>query len=451
MAENTEQRRFGLFSTITMVLGIVIGSGIFFKSDNVITATNGSILLGLLAFCIAGLSIVFGCLSISELATRTDKIGGVIAYADVFVNKQFSSIIGWMNLLIYFPAVISTVTYVCGTFACQLFGIIPSLEHCYLVGGCFFLGLLLFNLFPNFGGRFQSFSTIVKFIPLLLFAIAGFVFGNPSEIHLSDFSTACHSTFWLAAVSPIAFAFDGWIVATTITHEIKNPKKNIPLAFTLAPLIVLLAYITYFIGICIYLGTDTIIANGNAHLNIAAEKLLGSSGAKIILTFIIASVLGTLNGNLMGSLRAPEALAIRHVFPAEKRFKTPKNMCASKASFVLVFCLAVIFSLAHYFLKKFEFIPLSFDFSEFAIATCFLFYIVLYIQVIKLKKSKQIKSFFKGYICPVLAIAGALIMVTGGVLTGLASPVCFVGFLGVAFIVIITAVLFANKKSALSE
>ena len=105
----------------------------------------------------------------------------------------------------------------------------------------------------------------------------------------------------------------------------------------------------------------------------------------------------------------------------------------------------------NYLLKKFEFIPLSFDFSEFAIASCFLFYIVLYIQVIKLKKSKQIKSFFKGYICPVLAIAGALIMVTGGVLTGLASPVCFAGFLGVASIVIITAVLFANKKPALNE
>ena len=63
-----KKNEYGLFTAITMIVGIVIGSGIFFKSDNILVATDGSIALGVLVFCIAAIAIIFGSLTISQLA-----------------------------------------------------------------------------------------------------------------------------------------------------------------------------------------------------------------------------------------------------------------------------------------------------------------------------------------------------------------------------------------------
>ena len=76
-----EKNEYSLFTTIAMIVGIVIGSGIF-KSDNILIATNGSVTLGILIFFIASISIIFGSLTIAELASRTDETGGIIAYAE---------------------------------------------------------------------------------------------------------------------------------------------------------------------------------------------------------------------------------------------------------------------------------------------------------------------------------------------------------------------------------
>ena len=83
-----EKKKYGLFTSIGMIVGIVIGSGIFFKSDNILVATNGSIFLGVLVFCIAAFGIIFGSLSIAELASRDSKAGGIITYAENSYNKK---------------------------------------------------------------------------------------------------------------------------------------------------------------------------------------------------------------------------------------------------------------------------------------------------------------------------------------------------------------------------
>ncbi len=73
-----KKNEYGLFTAITMIVGIVIGSGIFFKSDNILVATDGSIALGVLVFCIAAIAIIFGSLTISQLASRSSQSGGII-------------------------------------------------------------------------------------------------------------------------------------------------------------------------------------------------------------------------------------------------------------------------------------------------------------------------------------------------------------------------------------
>jgi len=104
-----KKNEYGLFTAITMIVGIVIGSGIFFKSDNILIATGGSIALGVLVFFIAAIAIIFGSLTISQLASRSSKEGGLISYAEEYYNKSTSCAFGWFQTFLYFPTLISVV------------------------------------------------------------------------------------------------------------------------------------------------------------------------------------------------------------------------------------------------------------------------------------------------------------------------------------------------------
>ena len=246
-----KKNEYGLFTAITMIVGIVIGSGIFFKSDNILIATGGSIALGVLVFFIAAIAIIFGSLTISQLASRSSKEGGLISYAEEYYNKSTSCAFGWFQTFLYFPTLISVVSWVAGIYICILFGIEGTLEIQMLIGLLIMIFLFVMNtLSAKLGGLFQNASTIMKLVPLVLISIAGLIFGDTSNISLSDI-TAMKSTGWIAAIAPIAFSFDGWIVSTSISHEIKDSKRNLPKALIIAPIFILIVYVLYFIGISI--------------------------------------------------------------------------------------------------------------------------------------------------------------------------------------------------------
>ncbi|MFU7518165.1 amino acid permease, partial [Clostridium sp. HCS.1] len=84
------------------------------------------------------------------------------------------------------------------------------------------------------------------------------------------------SASWITAIAPIAFSFDGWIISTSIGHEIKDSKKNLPKALVMAPLFILLLYVLYFLGISIYLGPEKVMALGDAHVDLAANMIFGA-------------------------------------------------------------------------------------------------------------------------------------------------------------------------------
>ena len=81
--------KYNLMTALAMLVGIVIGSGIFFKADNVLQHTGGSVSLGIVVFILAAIAIIFGSLTIAQLASRSDNHGGIIAYADEFVGPEF--------------------------------------------------------------------------------------------------------------------------------------------------------------------------------------------------------------------------------------------------------------------------------------------------------------------------------------------------------------------------
>lgn len=438
------KKEYSLFTAIAMIVGIVIGSGIFFKSDNILVFTNGSIINGILLFSIAAVGIIFGSLAIGVLASKTTKAGGLITYADEYSGKKTACAFGWFQIFIYYPAVIVVVSWVVGVYFCMLFGIKSTSEIIALVGVAAAIMCFLMNVISaNLGGYFQNCSTIIKMIPLIIIAVAGFIYGDVSSISQIHSSTASvpQNVSWLAALGPIAFSYDGWVVSTSIAHEIKNSKRNLPIALIVGPLFILIAYILYFSGISILVGPENIIKLGDEHVNVAAVKLFGESGAKVILIFVIISVLGTLNGFILGFIRLPYSLALRNMFPHSDKIKLVNHSThLPEYSALIAFFITMFWEMLNYFVQKHELIPNS-DLSEIPIVASYILYIILYFAVIKLYKKGEVEGYVRGVVIPILAIIGSVIIIIGG----LQNPMTFL-YLGICAIIIIISLIFWNKK-----
>ncbi len=435
-----QENRYGLPTAIAMIVGIVIGSGIFFKSDNILIATNGSIKLGVLVFIIAALGIIFGSLSIAELASRNSEAGGVITYAEYSLNKGFACAFGWFHIFLYYPTIITVVSWVTGIYGCMLFGLEETLEIQILIGASIMLLIFLFNILSfRLSGYFQNAATVIKLIPLVIIAVIGLFFGNPQYItgeHVRVFA----QTGWISAIAPIAFSFDGWIVATSIGHEIKDSKKNLPKALIIAPIFILIIYILYFVGISTYVGVENVMSLGDSHVNVAANSIFGVYGAKIILIFVIISIMGTVNGLIMGYIRMPYSLAIRNMFPkAESLSKINDKYKMPVLSAFLVMAISLFWTIVHYINVKFNMLQNS-DISEISITINYVLYIVFYVKVIRMGLSKEIKGAFRGFINPCLAIGGSLIILFGSM-----SNALFFIYALICFLVILSAMIFYKK------
>ena len=440
------KRRYGLFTAITMITGIVIGSGIFFKADNVLSYTNGNVLLGIIIFFVAAIAIVFGCLAISQLATRTDRPGGVIAYTEEFVGIGPSCAFGWFQTFLYLPTLAAVVAWVTGIYISQLFGLEFSLETTTLIGIGSLTGLFIINtLSAKLGGYFQNASMVIKLVPLLLIAIAGLFLGKPGELisgSVTSFSSAATGAGWIAAFAPIAFSFDGWIVATSICGEIKNSKRNLPLALTISPLVILLAYIMYFVGITALLGPETILEQGDGSAFLAATKLFGDLGAKVILIFVVISVLGTVNGLTLGFIRMPYSLALRNMIPGSEWLKKENEGLNGMPfnSAVFAYVLSLLWMAIHYVTQK---LGMQGDVSEIAIGVSYLNYIVLYFAVMKLAKKGDIKGKLKGYVIPILATVGSLVIISGSI-----SHPLFIYYFLVCFMIILAGYVYYRMNKS---
>ena len=438
----TTKNQYGLLTCIAMIVGVVIGSGIFFKSDNILIATNGSIFLGALAFCIAAISIIFGSLTIAELASRNDKAGGIISYAEDAYNGGVACAFGWFQAFLYYPALIAVVCYVVGIYVCMLFGLTSTIELKMIIGLIATFVLFAINFFSNkLAGYFQTSATFIKLIPLVLIGVAGFIFGKPSLVFDASSSEFASAT-WLSALIPIVFSFDGWIVATSISHEVKNAKKNVPLALICAPLAILIIYLLYFIGISIYLGPDVILSSGDQHVELAASQLFGPWAAKGILIFVIISVAGTANGLMMGLYQLPYSLAIRGMFPkSDKVSKINEKWDTPVTSYMVGLAIVLFWTVMNYIATKYNLLPGS-DVSEIAITLNYVLFILLYIQVLRLGFKGEVKGFWKGKFNPILATIGSLIILYVGFLNPL-----FLFYVFFCTILLVAAYLFWWKTN----
>lgn len=437
------QKKYGFFTALAMILGICIGSGIFFKSDNVLAATGGSIVLGVAVFCLAALAIVFGGISFSEFAARTEGPGGFISYAETFVGKRFGAAVGWFTIFGYLPSIIVVVSWAVGIYTCILFDIDAGLPLQMLIGVAFMVICFAWNtVAPRFAGAFQNVSTVIKLIPLLLVAFFGLVFGDPvAGLSQHGVAAAGASFAWVAAVGPVAFSYDGWICSAAIAPELKNAKKTLPIALVVAPLIILAIYVGYFVGVSTYLGPDTVASMGDGHVFYLAEQLFGPAFAKFVAVSVVVAVMGTVNGLTLSFVRMPYALALQGDIPFAKRVsRLSRRFNMPIASGVMALIISIVWVAAHMITQTFSILPNS-DVSEITIATSYLLYIVLYAKVFRMWRAGEIKSAFKGCIAPILATLGSLFICIGS----MQNP-AFWTYLAASLAICVAGVVYDRRK-----
>ena len=318
---NNDQKleaKYGLFTAISMVIGQVIGSGIFFKVDDVLLATEGNVFAGLLGFIIVGISVVFAGISMANYAELLPKEGGILNYVQYRFGPTAAYFVGWMYLSLFYPLLTAVLFTVSGIYIAHLLADFldfnPTFLHYSLIG---FVNLLIFfglNIFrPKSSGIFQQMTTVLKVLPLIFIASLGIlslVKGDVSEVNtFTQLGTGVQTQSFILLVAasfiPISFAFDGWYIATQISGEIKNSSKNLPKALIIGTISVMIIYIAYYLGIVFRMSGEEIILLKDTYITEFARKFASDSGAIIMQLFIIISVLGTSNGLLLASIRVP--------------------------------------------------------------------------------------------------------------------------------------------------
>ena len=409
-------KRYSLLTALCMIMGICIGSGIYFKADNVLVATNGSVPLGIAMFCIASITIIFGGLTLSLYAERGDAAGGVVAYARDFLSPLGARLFSWSFSIIYLPSIGAILCWVVGVYACMTFGWGNSFVTQEVVGLIFMLLCIGWNMaWPRFSGWLQNASTLLKVTPLIAVGFLGVAFGDTSVISGSGTTLASQgsSLAWLAAAAPIAFSFDGWSAAASIAPELRNSRRNLPLALTVAPLLILVLYLAYFIGISAFLGSQQVMDAGDESLALVFVQLFGRQAAAIPNAVALISVMGSANGVLLALLRMPQALALKNDIPCSEALlrvskagdkNADQAISPACAGVALLFLLAS--SLLHCFTQLLGLLPNG-DVSEIAVAFNMLVLIPLYVRAFGLWRSGK-TSVFRGLIAPVLAIACSL-------------------------------------------
>lgn len=410
-------RKYGLFTAICMVVGTVIGSGVFFKAQNVLTATGGNMPLGIAAWAITGLIMIICSAQFAVMATKYEKVSGVVDYAEATCGKGYGYYLAWFMVNIYYPAMTSVLAWV----SARYFGVVvgwndPTSPEVMTLAGFFLVFSYTMNsLSPKLAGKFQISTTVIKLIPISLMAIVGTIYGTVSGTLTENFiqtvtdpvgGTVGSGLF--AAVIATVFAYEGWIVATSINAELKDPKKNLPIALVIGAFIVVVAYILYYVGVAGGASNATIMETG---ATVAFSKVFGSVGGMILNICVVVSCLGTLNGLMMGTARGMYAIAERKVGPRPETFATVDkytNMTSNSAVWGLFVCSVWLVFFYGANLTSGWFGLFNFDSSELPIVTIYAMYIPMFIAWMKKEKDLGV---FKRFVLPSISMVACAFMV----------------------------------------
>lgn len=440
------EKKYGLFTAIAMVVGIVIGSGVFFKAEKILTATGGNLKEGILAWGIGGIIMISCAYTFSVMATKYQYINGVVDYAEAAMGKTYAYYVGWFMAVIYYPTITSVLAWVSARYTCVIFGFSITGGECMTIACLYLVTSFTINaLSPVLAGKFQVSTTVIKLIPLFLMAVAGTFAGLRSGMTMYNFThyvSQSSSNGLFTAIVAASFAYEGWIIATCINAELRNAKKNLPLALIVGTFITMSVYILYYIGLAGTIKNEVMMAGGESGAKLAFQTVFTSAGGSLLFVFVIISCLGTLNGLMLGCTRGIYSIAARGLGPKPQVFSQidpATNMPVNSAIMGLFLCAIWLFYFYGANLTSNWFGFFSFDSSELPIITIYALYIPIFIMF--MVKGKEL-NFFNRIFMPCVSLAGCIFMVTAA---WFAHGMAAVAYLIVFFVIMTSGAVLLRK------
>jgi len=333
------KRQLGLFDSSMMVIGIVIGSGIFMTTGLMADALPSASLI-LIVWVLGGIQMIAGALTFAELGAAMPRAGGQYVYLREAFGHLPAFLFGWVAFSAY---VTGTNAAIAVAIAEHLGSFYPSLStHSNLVnignfglsvGQLVAVSLLVVLSVVNYlgvilGKWVQNIFTVLKIGSILLFALAGIFISTGNQINFSLNPTGMGFGSIITGIGialvAVNWTVGGWEYVTFTAGEIKNPKRNLPLALFIGTLVILVLYLLINITYLKALPMNALageIKVGEA----TAKALYGQNIAGLFIIVVIISMFGALNGNILVGARVTYAMAKDNLFFPSAAKVHPKN------------------------------------------------------------------------------------------------------------------------------
>ncbi len=336
-------RDLGLVAATTIIVGGIIGSGIFGAPAG-IAAVLGSPELFLLVWVIGGLLCFSGALCFAELGAMMPRTGGIIVYLRESYPPCVSFLYGWTETAVICPGALAAVAMICTSYLGYFVPAI-SLENVLLQAGPVMVSTQHLAIFAvlallgavnyagvRFGGIISNVSTFAKVAALLGLVFIALIVGGSAEHFSSPSATGREMSLFGAlgtAMVGILFSYNGWYNTNNVAGEVKDPRRVLPLAIIIGLSLCMLVYLAVNWAYLYVMDIDE-IAGSNQIAAEVAERLIGPIGGSLTSLAVIIATFGTLNANIIYMPRIAYGMARERLFfswftRVHPRFRTPSR------------------------------------------------------------------------------------------------------------------------------
>ncbi|MGZ3820478.1 MAG: APC family permease [Mucilaginibacter sp.] len=365
------ERKLGLWASVSIVIGSVIGSSIFMKPATMAAQLSSPLML-LMVWVVAGIVSLFGAMINAEVGCVLPETGGQYVYFRNMYGNFFAYLFGWSSFIVIDTASIAGIAFVFAAYSeyfVDLPHFSPNIEHAvpvvipyigrfYLlenigVKGLAVLLILVFSWINvrslKAGGAVQVFFSGLKVIALIFLICVIFFSGKGNILNLTTASTSFDHSYWhqltafIAATTGALAAYDGWNNLGFISGEIKNPQKNIPRGLIIGLCTCILLYVLTTEAYLYMLPVD-VMKNSKLVASDALYKILGLGGGGMIALLVLLSTAGATNSNILPCSRVVFAMSEEKNFFAfagkvNPKYHTPANALWFQAAWATILIL----------------------------------------------------------------------------------------------------------------
>ena len=333
------KRQLGLFDSSMMVIGIVIGSGIFMTTGLMADALPSASLI-LIVWVLGGIQMIAGALTFAELGAAMPRAGGQYVYLREAFGHLPAFLFGWVAFSAYVTGTNAAIAVAIAEHLGSFYPILSTNSNLVNIGNfglsvgqLVAVSLLVVLSVVNYlgvilGKWVQNIFTVLKIGSILLFALAGIFISTGNHINFSLNPTGMGFGSIITGIGialvAVNWTVGGWEYVTFTAGEIKNPKRNLPLALFIGTLVILVLYLLINITYLKALPMNALageIKVGEA----TAKALYGQDIAGLFIIVVIISMFGALNGNILVGARVTYAMAKDNLFFPSAAKVHPKN------------------------------------------------------------------------------------------------------------------------------